>query len=132
AGRREERRSDGEPHRGGSAEATQGGRWTIDRHGGSPGKLSERRHLRAPCSLFDRTDATVTLNSRSCEGGSQTPIVERTAYSSGKNVSSNARRRNGTPLVPLLPPIVRCTVLRCRNRQSWKFSSMSTSSSQVS
>ncbi len=34
--------------------------------------------------------------------------------------------------VPVPIPIVRCTVRRCRNRHSWKLSSRSTSSSQVS
>ncbi len=65
----------------------------------------------------------------------QRPISVRTAYSSGKNVSSSARLRNGAPLDPPVPvfiPMTRSTVLKCRNRQSWKFSSRSTSSSQVS
>ena len=67
--------------------------------------------------------------------GAGVPISARTAYSSGKNVSSSARRRNGTPLeppVPRLEPMVRSTVLRCRKRQSWKLSSRSTSSSHAS
>lgn len=62
-------------------------------------------------------------------------ISVRTAYSSGKKVRSRASRRKGTPLdppVPRLNPIVRSTVLRCRKRQNWKFSSRSTSSSQAS
>jgi hypothetical protein len=63
------------------------------------------------------------------------PISVRTAYSSGKKVSSRALRRKPTPLeppVPRLKPMVRSTVLTWRNRHSWKFSSRSTSSSQVS
>ena len=35
------------------------------------------------------------------------------------------------PPVPVVNPMVRCTVRRCRNRQNWKASSMSTRSSQV-
>ena len=66
---------------------------------------------------------------------SSPPIRVRTSNSSGKNVRSSARRRKSTPVdppVPVLWPIVRWTTWRCRNRHSWKLSSMSTSSSQVS
>src|SRR4051794_34054231 len=54
----------------------------------------------------------------------------RPEYSWGKKVRSGALRRKVAPLeppVPVLPPIIRSTVFRCRNRQNWKASSTSTS-----
>src|SRR4029453_884236 len=63
------------------------------------------------------------------------PILVRTAYSSGKNVRSRAFCRKRTPEeppVPVLKPMVRCTVRRWRNRQNWKLSSTSIRDSQAS
>src|SRR6185369_3558650 len=63
------------------------------------------------------------------------PISVRTSRSSGNSACSSVLRRNATPAVPPVPrlkPITRSTVLTWRKRQSWKFSSRSTSFSHMS
>ena len=110
----------------------------------SSGARGGRRAAAASCrsrrggrrSATRRTGAASGPRSSVVPGHRAHPgISVRTAYSSGKKVSSSARCRNGAPLDPPVPgfePMMRSTVLRCRNRQSWKLSSRSTSSSQVS